>query len=256
MRRYIYNYQAIIRFSNDIARHYFKLRSIPCTNSFQQVVSNRLDVNPSDYVDSGVDGWQQTIQYGSYVDKHDSFIVLSSGEIQQSHYYIKDNDPSHVFVIPTQFTDISLRMKSFLNGIDKSLSTLKQVQIISNYICESMIYQPGATRADTVASVAFSQKQGVCQDYAHILIAMCRHIGIFARYVNGFLIGEGETHAWVEFFDRDGWYAIDPTHNRLIDYGYIKIAHGRDAADCSLNRGVFNGTTNQLTEIRVIVEEI
>ena len=53
--------------------------------------------------------------------------------------------------------------------------------------------------ADVCSSdlVAFSQKQGVCQDYAHILIAMCRHIGIFARYVNGFLIGEGETHAWV-----------------------------------------------------------
>ena len=116
--------------------------------------------------------------------------------------------------------------------------------------------QTGVSKTETIASEALARKQGVCKDYAHILIAMCRANGIYSRYVNGFLMGEGATHAWVEFFDNDGWYAIDPTHNRMIDYGYIKVAHGRDAGDCSLNRGVFNGTTNQLTEIRVIVEEI
>ena len=90
MRRFIYNYQIIIRFSSYVMKHYFKLRSIPCSNSFQQVLFNSFEVNPSDYVDHGVDSWCQPIQYGSYIEKHDSFIVLSSGEVHQQSYFIED----------------------------------------------------------------------------------------------------------------------------------------------------------------------
>ena len=77
-----------------------------------------------------------------------------------------------------------------------------------------------------------------------------------ARYVNGFIEGEGATHAWVEVYDDGAWWGIDPTHNRPIEWGYIKLSHGRDAEDCPVNRGVFTGAASQTAEIRVIVEEL
>lgn len=119
-----------------------------------------------------------------------------------------------------------------------------------------MCYSPGSTQIDTTAIEVFQQRKGVCQDYAHILIAMCRACGIPARYVNGFMQGVGVTHAWVEVLVNGEWRGIDPTNNRLIEYGYIKLAHGRDAMDCRVNRGVFTGNATEQTEIRVIVEEL
>ena len=80
--------------------------------------------------------------------------------------------------------------------------------------------------------------------------------GIGARYVCGFMQGEGVTHAWVEVYCNGYWLALDPTHNRKIEYGYIKLAQGRDAADCPVNRGVFTGSAIQTTHVEVIVEEV
>ena len=119
-----------------------------------------------------------------------------------------------------------------------------------------MCYQPGLTQSQTTAAEALALGQGVCQDYAHILLALCRAAHIPARYVIVFMEGEGATHAWVEVYDREVWWGIDPTNNRQIEFGYIKLSHGRDAEDCPVNRGVFTGTATQTAEIRVIVEEI
>ena len=129
---------------------------------------------------------------------------------------------------------------------------LRLSEKIHGYMC----YAPGTTQINTTAMEAFQQQKGVCQDYAHILIALCRACGIPARYVNGFMQGTGVTHAWVEVLVNNEWRGIDPTNNQLIEYGYIKLAHGRDALDCRVNRGVYTGHPTEQTEIRVIVEEL
>ena len=99
-------------------------------------------------------------------------------------------------------------------------------------------------------------KKGVCQDYAHLMIAICRINGIATRYVCGFMEGTGETHAWVEIHDGYSWIGFDPTNNCRISYGYVKIAHGRDAFDGPVNRGVYIGNALQQTQINVTLKEI
>ena len=83
-----------------------------------------------------------------------------------------------------------------------------------------------------------------------------RYLGIPARYVNGLMIGEGYTHAWVEAYLEDGWYGFDPTNNLHIDDYYIKLAHGRDYRDCTVDKGCFLGSAAQKQKIYVNVEEI
>lgn len=117
-------------------------------------------------------------------------------------------------------------------------------------------YVPGKTNIYTTAEEAFACGEGVCQDFAHIMTALCRMSGIPARYVNGFMIGEGYTHAWVEIYTGQGWYGLDPTNNLHIDDYYIKLAHGRDYADCIVDKGRFIGCGGQTQEILVNVEEI
>lgn len=118
-----------------------------------------------------------------------------------------------------------------------------------------MIYVPGITTVQTTASQSLEMKKGVCQDFAHLLISLCRKAGIPARYVTGFMQGEGFTHAWIEFYDAGFWYGFDPTHNRQIDTGYIKVAHGRDYEDCAIDRGSFKGLAQQKLEVFLKVEQ-
>ena len=90
----------------------------------------------------------------------------------------------------------------------------------------------------------------MCQDYAHILLALCRREGLTARYVAGTIPGEGETHAWIEVWHEGRWKGFDPTNDRETDESYLTFAVGRDAEDCSLSRGVFIGAGNQNQYIR------
>ncbi len=129
--------------------------------------------------------------------------------------------------------------------------TFKLACTIASAVHSHLRYIPKSTEAHTLAGEAFSLGSGVCQDYAHITIALCRKAGIPARYACGFIMGEGESHAWVEVFIRGGWYGIDPTHHRRIHTGYITVAHGRDSADCPMNRGTFSGSCTQKTSICV-----
>jgi len=117
------------------------------------------------------------------------------------------------------------------------------------------IYKSGSTSITTTAETALRQGCGVCQDYAHILIALCRQQGIPARYVAGFMIGEGVTHAWIEIYAAGKWLAIDPTHNRIVDELYIKLSSGRDFGDCIIDRGIFRGIAKQQQAVTVLVEE-
>jgi transglutaminase-like putative cysteine protease len=139
--------------------------------------------------------------------------------------------------------------------LQSEASTAEQVAILSDGIQKSMTYVPGITTVQTTASQSLEIGQGVCQDLAHLLISLCRKAGIPARYVTGFMQGEGYTHAWIEFYDNGSWYGYDPTHNKQIDTGYIKIAHGRDYEDCSIDRGVFKGLAQQKLEVFLKVEQ-
>ncbi len=126
---------------------------------------------------------------------------------------------------------------------------------------ERFEYKPRSTRVDSPIDEALSTRQGVCQDFSHIMIALVRQIGIPCRYVSGYLFQPGEkpersldgaTHAWVEAWLLDlGWVGFDPTHNSLADEHHIRVAVGRDYADVPPTRGVFKGSSSVRSELAV-----
>ncbi len=128
------------------------------------------------------------------------------------------------------------------------------VQLMHRLHCD-MTYQKAATDVNTTAEAAMEKRTGVCQDYAQIYIALLRLCGIPARYVTGMLRGEGESHAWAEAAISGYWYGLDPTNDCAVAGDHVRIACGRDFADCRISQGVFYGGTRQEQQIRVVVED-
>jgi transglutaminase-like putative cysteine protease len=111
----------------------------------------------------------------------------------------------------------------------------------------ALTYEYGVTNVATTAVEAVAGGRGVCQDYAHIMLALCRAVGLPARYVSGHLVGEGGSHAWVEVVvTGEGGpvvaMAFDPTHDRRAGRDYLTVAVGRDYADVAPTSGTFEGT--------------
>jgi transglutaminase-like putative cysteine protease len=106
-------------------------------------------------------------------------------------------------------------------------------------------YEPFSSHVHTHMGDVMKNRRGVCQDFAHLLIGLCRSLKIPARYVSGYLATEraSATHAWVEvFIPGQGWRGLDPTHNCQIDETYVKIGHGRDYGDVPPISGSYRGT--------------
>ena len=116
---------------------------------------------------------------------------------------------------------------------------------INAFVAQRMRYVSGTTSVLTTAAEAYAQATGVCQDYAHVMLALARACGLAARYVSGHLIGEGGTHAWVEILGGSAEpglavvWAFDPTHGRRTNLDYVFVAAGRDFADVTPTSGRF-----------------
>jgi transglutaminase-like putative cysteine protease len=124
-------------------------------------------------------------------------------------------------------------------------------------------YAPYSTRVDSPIDDALETRRGVCQDFAHLMIAALRHLGLPARYVSGYIapnsMSDGPdpssiaTHAWAEVMLPDlGWVGIDPTHNAQAGLRHVRVAVGRDYADVPPTRGTFKG--NGASTLSVSVE--
>jgi transglutaminase-like putative cysteine protease len=128
-------------------------------------------------------------------------------------------------------------------------------------------YAPGSTNIRTSAIEAFAARRGVCQDFAHIMIACLRSRGLAARYVSGYLrtlpppgadaayVGADASHAWVSVYCPPlGWVDLDPTNDMRVNTGHIIIAWGRDFGDVSPLRGVIVGGGRHRLSVRVSVQ--
>ncbi|HEX5262364.1 MAG TPA: transglutaminase family protein, partial [Phenylobacterium sp.] len=140
---------------------------------------------------------------------------------------------------------------------EKKLETLRAhdpltaLRDLNGRIYEAFGYEAGVTRADSPIDDVLSARKGVCQDFAHVMIAICRQWGIPARYVSGYLFTDRKagdrsdpdaTHAWVEvFLPSLRWIGLDPTNDTMAGARHIACAVGRDYSDVPPSRGVYKG---------------
>ncbi len=146
---------------------------------------------------------------------------------------------------------------------------LAAAQNLMERIYDDFTYSSESTEVNTPAVEALALRKGVCQDFAHIMVACCRAMGLPARYVSGYLlthpapgqprlIGSDASHAWASVYVPDqsgdlGWSDFDPTNNRAPGDDYVTLATGRDYSDVSPMRGVIHGGASHILSVAVTV---
>lgn len=256
MKRFTFEYRSSIRFSHPVRAHHFRLKCLPGRFAFQHIYHERCTFAGGAAPLEGTDAFGNRTLAGTLAEPHDLFAFTVSGEALQSFYLLRE-PLDDLFLYESPLTRMSEAMETFVKDIPGGTAA-EQAEAVCKAVHAHLSYLPASTDLDMPAADAFAQGKGVCQDYAQIAVALLRSRGVPARYCAGLMPGEGETHAWVEYYDDGAWRGIDPTNDRPIDYGYIKLTHGRDSADCRVDRGCFVGPAEQVEqtlEIHVKVGE-
>lgn len=129
-------------------------------------------------------------------------------------------------------------------------------QRINAWVASHMRYRHDVTSVRTTAAEALALGAGVCQDYAHVMLALCRLSGLPARYVSGHMVGEGGSHAWVEVLLPSATVAFDPTNDRVAGPSYLTVAVGRDYGDVAPTYGSYCGPPGgTLTSSKTLEQE-
>ena len=236
MHRLKFSYEQILSFSKPVHGHKFMYRCIPKNEPGQVIEQMNVDISPCDFWSYG---WDSHGNRTIYDQKHRNIYLLRA----QTDYTRPDED-------------MISKIEDHLGMIWTLKNDYKRSVKIMNYIYDTFTYTKNVTTVTTKAAEAFAMAKGVCQDYAHVMIGICRYFQIPARYVSGMMIGEGYSHAWVEIFSDGKWYGFDPTNHLLIDDTYIRFSRGRDCTDCILNQGIYYGICQEKQEIKASVEVI
>jgi transglutaminase-like putative cysteine protease len=175
-------------------------------------------------------------------------------------------DRCYDFLRSSTYVDVDLELwRLALDVADGRTDAWQAAQAIMRHIHHEFLYRPASTHVHTHMREVLRQKAGVCQDFAHVMVGLCRALKIPARYVSGYLYtgpaedlkGAQASHAWVEvYLPGPGWCGLDPTNNRPVDGHYVKVAIGRDYADVSPLKGTYRGTGRREMSVDVFVTRL
>lgn len=245
------------------SRHTFTLRIVPQDSMRQRILRECHTVEPTVPLAEGVDEFGNRTTEGYVPFEHTEFSICLSGEAETRPYEGSPLAESAAvewdgawFRVPSEKTAAGPEIMALADSVEGSGDPLSTAFAAMDELRLSFSYEKGATSPRTTAEQALSGGCGVCQDYAHILLALLRCKGIPCRYVVGMTVGEGESHAWTEVLSDGLWYGLDPTAGNAVDDRYVRISGGRDFLDCQINKGVFFGGPVATQDVRVSVAEV
>jgi len=251
-----------IFYSEAVEKCHYTIKCIPDSNYRQRISNIKMEMYPESKPEWGSDSHGNKYIFGCNWNAHSYFKFRITGDAEYSgspyDAEVLDNElmiyrHHHGMNMPgVNLKGYFHEISHTINDFDK-LTPLKKALSIMERLNSDFSYEKGCTNVKTDAEEAFRLGKGVCQDYAHILTSLLIMGGCAARYVTGLILGEGESHAWVEVADNGKWYGIDPTNNTRVEDKHIKIGVGRDASECEINRGIMHGGGNQIQKINVIV---
>lgn len=266
MTKLHFRYYMKLSFSDFVEKHRFSLKCIPKSDIKQQITITKKEIYPSNFISEGMDSFGNRLIYGYEENQHKYFFFDIEGEavtgIPKTEGNSRDKEGAGLALMKyqTEITEPGDAIREFYERILIGGNTAPDTGVnfalsVMYHLGSEYQYVSGVTGIQTTAEDAMQSGKGVCQDYAHIMLSLCRMRRIPVRYVTGMMLGEGKSHAWVEVWSGEEWIGMDPTNSQLAGEHYIKIAHGRDYSDCLVNQGIFTGNVTQDQQILVSVEE-
>lgn len=238
-----YAYEHPVRYSTQY------LRLVPQTNARQRVLAWTVET-PAPALDLR-DGYGNVLQVLTIVNPITEIVIRASGTVETSPAIDENIDEVKlsplVFLRPTALTRAEGPLVDFAEQHRRRSVTLTGLRGLAEDVRERLPFEPGVTAVHSTALEAFEAgKGGVCQDHAHVFIACCRHLGVPARYVSGYIYLRDRdapvaSHAWAEAWVVDRWRSFDITNARPAGEDHIRLAIGADYLDASPVRGVRHG---------------
>ncbi|MCM1100655.1 MAG: transglutaminase family protein [Clostridium sp.] len=255
-----FEYRMEIKYEKCVGRCYFTIKCIPREDARQHLLGITLSVLPETEYSEGTDSFGNRQIYGCETWDHDRFVFRAAGDVEilQTDYEDPGDGMTGLYRIPHGKCIPGSGLSEYYRSYDSAgrKSPYEICEAWMHRLHRDFSYMPGVTGVHTTAEEAWNMGKGVCQDYAHIYVTLLRMAGIPARYVCGMIVGEGASHAWAEALCEGRWVAFDPTNDCPVSDLHIKLGHGRDAADCAINRGLMWNGGAQSQKITVLVEKI
>ena len=265
-------------YAEPVKESFNEARLQPVTADGQVCDSFILKVLPSGRLSHYQDFYLNRVHYFEVVEPHSALSIESVSSITTSENLLAEDAPT----VPFSRLPECLKLERCYDSLQGSryVSVGPEVWRLAVDACQGQqdvwqaavammrfvhsgfAYMPRVTHVNTHMLEVLEQRRGVCQDFAHVLLGMCRAMKISARYVSGYLynepagnlMGAQASHAWCEVFVPDfGWRALDPTNNQQADRHYVKIAVGRDYADIVPVQGHYKGTPHKTMTVEVNV---
>ena len=220
----------------------FLLKVSCLTTPRQRIISEQLDFDPMLQVEAFQIGPEGNRAHRVVVESCDLTILYRATvdltpDIEQSdeiHQLALSQMPPEVltYLNPSRYCESDLLARFAYEEFGQFEPGFGCVQAICDWVNDHLDYTPGSTTAMSTAADVLLQRTGVCRDYAHLAITLCRGIGIPARYVSGYAVDlqPPDFHGFIEAFLDGQWYLFDPTRLAPLE-GLVRIGVGRDAAD-------------------------
>lgn len=264
MRLTVY-YETSYTYSEPPRRVIQLLRVTPTSFAGQNVLDWRIDVDCDARLREGRDGYGN-VTHMLYVDHpvERLAVTVAGSVLTEDRSGIVQGLPADlpplVFLRPTPLTTADKALTALAGEIHaQGGETLDKLHHLAGLIHARMGFDTSGTDAGTTAAQSFAAGHGVCQDFAHIFIAVARDLGIPARYVSGHIfrrdgaLSQQAAHAWAEaWVDQLGWVAFDPTNGISSDDAHIRVASGLDYLDAAPFAGARSGGGAEV--LRVAVE--
>lgn len=271
------------RYADSVTDSVNELRLAPRTDERQACYQHSLTIEPNVPLLSYEDYFGNRVHSFTANDPHRELVITSrstvvtrdspipkSGEAGSAASWAKTRsgefaDAYAEYLLPTVYASFHPDVSAYAKGIGgEEDGVYGFVQQVMRRIFDDFEYRPQSTGVHTTSDELIGLGAGVCQDFAHLALSVCRLRGVPARYVSGYhFVGdlqgrdadfEQASHAWVEaYVPGMGWLGFDPTNNGLVDWRYIKLAHGRDYLDIVPVKGVYRGTSDQQLTVQVDV---
>lgn len=262
------------RYSKPVGQSYNEARLEPRSDRHQAVLASRVEVDPSTRVVRHVDYWGSVVHHFDIQVPHQALTVVGRATVetgtepaqpgestwaQLGDETIRDQFEELLAPTPTVAWDDELAAAA-AELAAASETPADAAEAAAAWVHDRLEYRPGSTHVRSTVAEVLEQGSGVCQDFAHVNLALLRAMGIPSWYVSGYLhpradaaldeVIVGESHAWVAAFTGAVW-PLDPTSLKPVAERHVRVAAGRDYHDVAPFRGIYAGHATQDLEVTV-----
>jgi transglutaminase-like putative cysteine protease len=265
-------------YADEVLSSYNEARMTPLTTDRQTAVESRVEVEPRTRSYRYLDYWASVVDVFDIHVPHRTLSITATSVVETTEAPPQPPDPGWdlltsepvldrfaEFLAPTPYTPAAPELVDLAIDLRNGWGPGATVDSISRFVRGRLNYTPGITEVSSSAVEALQHGAGVCQDYAHLSIALLRAAGVPARYVSGYLhtnkdarpgdTVSGESHAWVEAWLGD-WWPFDPTNGVAVGERHAVVGRGRDYSDVTPLKGVHSSTSPQSLDVEVRITRL